>query len=60
VEENNLFLRFDNVRVAIGNEEYQDRIAQLPEILKELQGESGTLHLENFTSSSKNVWFQKS
>ena len=46
------------IRVKVGDDNYTERVAQLPEILRMLGNETGTLHVENYTSDSKTIWFE--
>lgn len=42
----------------IGDENFDDRVAQIAPILEKLQGKSGTVHLENFTMQSTLISFR--
>ena len=54
-------LYFGAVEVLLGNEKYEERLAQVGPILEELKKKypdtAGTLHLENFDSSSASIRF---
>ncbi len=53
-------LYFGAVEVLLGNEKYEERLAQVGPILEELKkypDTAGTLHLENFDSSSASIRF---
>lgn len=51
---------FGNVRVALGDTgNLEDKIMNLPEILKNLEGKSGTLNMKNYTESSDKVIFKE-
>lgn len=54
-------LYFGTVEVLLGNEKYEERLAQVGPILEELKKKypdtAGTLHLENFDSSSASIRF---
>lgn len=51
-------LHFGTIAVNIGDENFDDRVAQIAPILKKLQGKSGTVHLENFTMQSTLISFR--
>ena len=52
-------LIFDNIKVALGsNEKLEEKIMDLPVFLKELQGKSGTLRMENYSEDEKMVVFE--
>ena len=50
-------LHFGTIAVNIGDENFDDRVAQIAPILEKLQGKSGTIHLENFTMQSTLISF---
>lgn len=54
-----LYLFFGNVCANIGEENFRERIAQIPPILEKLQGTTGTIHLENYGESSTTVSFRR-
>lgn len=58
VEDDEISLVFKMIQVKLGKDELTGRVAQLPEILQMLSGESGTLHVEKYTSDSKAIWFE--
>lgn len=50
---------FGNVKAAIGNgEDIDEKVMLLQSILTDLEGKSGTLHLETYTEDTKNVTFE--
>ena len=51
-------LHFGTIAVNIGDENFDDRVAQIAPILEKLQGKSGTVHLENFTMQSTLISFR--
>lgn len=51
-------LHFGMIAVNIGDENFDDRVAQIAPILEKLQGKSGTVHLENFTMQSTLISFR--
>lgn len=51
-------LYFGDAKVMIGGNAYIDeKIMQLQYLLPELEGRSGTLHMENYTEDTKNITF---
>lgn len=51
-------LYFDDAKVMIGGSDHIDeKIMQLQYLLPELEGKSGTLHMENYTEDTKNITF---
>lgn len=55
-----LQLHFANVRVALGKGEWMgEKIGRLKQFLPELEGESGTLHMENYSEDSSMVSFKR-
>lgn len=54
-----LFLKFGTVYANIGNEKVSERISQIPPILEKLDGQTGTLHLENYDESNTTISFEK-
>lgn len=56
----NMILYFGNVRVLLGDKKNLDeKVMRLPYMLPSLEGESGTLHLENFQENTKVTTFTK-
>lgn len=52
-------LYYDEVRVKIGdNKNLDEKIMQLPSILKELEGKKGVLQMEDYTQDSQTVTFE--
>ena len=51
-------LHFGTIAVNIGDENFDDRVAQIAPILEKLQGKSETVHLENFTMQSTLISFR--
>ena len=53
-------LGYENVKVNIGElTNLDDKIMQLPYILPSLEGQEGTLDLQNYTQDRKIVSFEK-
>ncbi len=56
-----LTLYFGAVRVQIGSDKYEERIAQIPPVLAKLNelysGQAGILHLENYDSADSSIRF---
>lgn len=59
-EENSMNLYFAQVCVKLGKSDFQEKVLQLPPILQELEGKSGTLHLEHYTKDTTGISFEKS
>jgi cell division protein FtsQ len=56
----NVTLGYGDVKVNIGElENLDEKIMQLPSILPSLEGEKGTLELQNYTSDKKSISFQR-
>lgn len=56
----NVTLGYGKVKVNIGKlENLDEKLMQLPYILPSLEGESGTLDLQNYTQESKSISFEK-
>lgn len=52
-------LIFDNIKVSLGSDEkLEEKIMDLPVFLKDLQGKSGTLRMENYSEDEKMVVFE--
>ena len=51
-------LHFGTIAVNIGDENFDDRVAQIAPILEKLQGKSGTVHFVNFTMQSTLISFR--
>lgn len=58
VKDDEVSLVFKKIQVKLGKDELTERVAQLPEILRMLSGETGTLHVEKYTSDSEVIWFE--
>ncbi len=55
-----LNLYFGNVKVAMGSsDDLEDKTGRLQDIFGDLEGLSGTLHMENYTVDSKYISFEK-
>lgn len=52
---------FGNVKVALGDDRanLENKVMRLPQLLAKLEGESGTLRMENLTEDKTGVTFQK-
>ncbi len=56
----NVTLGYGNVKVNIGAlDNLDEKLMQLPQILPSLEGESGTLDLQNYTADRKSVSFER-
>ncbi|MDE6619708.1 MAG: cell division protein FtsQ/DivIB [Lachnospiraceae bacterium] len=56
----NVTLGYDTVKVNIGAlENLDEKLMQLPQILPSLEGERGTLDLQNYTADRKSVSFER-
>lgn len=59
-EDNVLTLHYGNVRIALGKDEnLEDKMTRVAGILPKLKGESGVLHLEEFTNDTQNIIFAR-
>lgn len=54
-----LYLFFGKVCVVLGDDNFGDKIAQIPPILAKLGEQGGTLHLENYGETNTTVSFDK-
>lgn len=53
-------LVYDNYKISLGNSSYlEEKISRLSYILPQIEGMSGTLHLENFSSDNTDIVFEK-
>lgn len=56
----NMKLYFDNVRVELGNDELlEEKIQRIDAIIPKLEGASGVLQMNNYSSDSPNITFVK-
>lgn len=53
-----LYLKFGSVYMNLGNENFTERISQIPPILEKLGDQTGTLHLENYGESNTTISFE--
>ena len=59
-EDGRIILSYDTYNIAIGSSVYlEEKIDRALRILPQLEGMSGTLHLENYSSSSTDIVFEK-
>lgn len=58
-DESDLYLKFGQVYVNLGSENFPERISQIPPILEKLGEQTGTLHLENYDESNATISFEK-
>ncbi len=58
-EKDSLMLYFGDVCVSLGSSVTSDQMAQIEPILAKLTDQSGTLHLENYSTSAKVITFEK-
>lgn len=55
-----IMLYFENVRVALGKgEQLEEKMGRLAQFLPDLEGESGVLHMENYSEDSDMVSFRR-
>lgn len=59
VEGEDVYLFFGNKCVILGNDNIENRIAQIAPIFEKLGEQAGTLHLENYDSSNTIISFEK-
>lgn len=57
--DNGLYLFFGKVCVVLGDDNFGDKIAQIPPILAKLGEQGGTLHLENYSETNTTISFDK-
>ena len=50
---------FGEIVVILGDDEYEDKIVQLTTLLKELEGQSGILHMETFDTNDAIISFER-
>lgn len=56
----NVTLGYGNVKINVGKlENLDEKIMQLPYILPSLEGESGTLDMQNYTAESRSISFER-
>lgn len=56
-EEEGMSLHFGEIKVLVGRINYQEKLIQLPPILKKLEGKKGVLHLEHYNEMSTTISF---
>lgn len=57
---NGIFLYFDKIRVCLGDgTELEEKAAALNSIVPKLEGQEGTVHMENYSSSVQTVTFKE-
>lgn len=54
-----LYLFFGNVCAVLGDDNFGNKIAQIPPILEKLGEQGGTLHLENYSETNTTINFEK-
>ncbi len=55
----NMTIYFGNVKAAVGDgENIDEKVMLLQSIMPDLEGKSGTLHLESYTEDTKNITFE--
>ena len=54
-----IYLRIDNIKVNLGENITAQKIAQIPPIVEKLDGQKGTLHLENYADGQETITFEK-
>lgn len=58
-EDDSMNLYFEQVCVKLGKSNFDVKVIQLTPILEKLEGKSGTLHLEHYTSDSTSISFEE-
>lgn len=58
-EEDSMNLYFEQICVQLGKSNFDEKVIQLTPILEKLEGKSGTLHLEHYTSDSTSISFEE-
>lgn len=58
-EDDSMNLYFEQVCVQLGKSNFEVKVIQLTPILEKLEGKSGTLHLEHYTSGSSSISFEE-
>lgn len=58
-EENSMNLYFGEVCVELGKMNYDVKIAELPPILKSLEGKAGVLRMEHYSETSSSISFEE-
>jgi cell division protein FtsQ len=59
-EAGNLSVAYNNIWISVGDQTYlEEKIMRLPHILPQLEGQSGTLHLENWSEDNTDIVFEK-
>ncbi len=57
---NNITLRYDTIKVLLGDgTNLTEKIMRLPVILPDLEGKTGTLHVEDWSTDNKNIIFRE-
>ena len=57
---NHITLLYDNYNISLGSNEYlEEKITRITYILPQIEGMSGTLHLENYSPNSTDIVFEK-
>lgn len=60
VNNEEMILHYNTVRFALGKDEnLEDKMTRVAGILPKLEGESGVLHLEEFTKDTQNIIFER-
>lgn len=54
-----LYLKFGQIYVNLGSDNFVERISQIPPILEKLGEQTGTLHLENYSESNTTISYEK-
>ena len=59
-EENNMTLHYGSIRIALGTDSnLEEKMSRVNAILPKLEGESGILHLEDFSEETQNIIFDR-
>lgn len=56
----NATVSYENMQISVGTSKYlEDKMMRLPHILPQLEGQAGTLHLENWSKDNTDIVFEK-
>lgn len=58
-EDEGMSLYYDDIRVKLGKSNFGDKLMELPPILEKLEGKSGILQMEHYSSDSKTISFKE-
>ena len=58
-EDEGMSLYYNDIRVKLGKSNFGDKLMELPPILEKLEGKSGILQMEHYSSDSKTISFKE-